>query len=1293
MNPLRVNDLLQLKFSTNSAIGGHTLIGKIIIVEDENDEYARGSVLLQDPSTSGIIACNVDRCLPHLNNAVVQITEWTYIYHESSGIQYLEFMLDRIYRNLTTVLDKNRNNSALSVFREHLEFDNYNFESALTFGLPYYTPSTIINVTELIEERAHINISGVIEAKSALYTRSASDAFFFVQITDIADRFVSDEKKGETAATTTAKKPIVTILFQGNHLIKYYHSFTVGWAYSYQKLLKDKETLSFVEYQSSSHHITLKQFANLSLLSSHLPPAVSASQQLLSSEVPTIKQPLDIFYVSADSNISAKSIYTITRVIDSTFGIYELNNKYTLCLFHHSNYQRARPYRCQTRIRLHYIHLVSVEPKNNETSSLLDIFWKVPSQRMGRTDNGTTGKEKTAKNYIFIVACMNSNVEIVSFPNHCEYAEFNYKLVDEGLDDEREDSDSQMDSSPRSSSAECQLEKRIKEQIFMHCSGTATINELIFHLELYATLCTRFLHPEHFTVDDVEKICDEFMYNYTAICKALYRKIDTNFVQNLLRHEPCPVIAAERVDDSARLDIFGASNSIFHLVLDTYPSLETIYDRLYASLEKHNVQLMGSNTLFEAADVETKRATFNEKTAGYHILGKLHMQEDGRLYLLDNTMSVLLVVSFLSTVDAAAHSVTYLDGFCIIHQLQFFEEDLSYVRYDKENEGVDGLFLRPPLWHRYIACIKSHIQLLGDSEERKIAPFQFKISPRILQNDIIGGFRVIQATNEVKQFLIKNEDSQVVVVRVIIQQPIKAHVHSEDIPCLESRIIVRIYAVEFSWLKESYISRTRKFARKLRNVDQHALVLSAKCGSLKYSKMMIPNSFWAIYNLNSDSEIEGSFTLDAQKHIICPVTFLPNASQAERKPLMQLFPQFTPTLPNTNQLLTHIYNISDILQEEKLPDKLAARLGKNYKHSVNIQGIIITKRLLDNSIEKNIINDTHALKLYNEYGITSGKGSRQLYLQIRQPDTLDILDIFMELTSVRYPSGLVVGSYVRIFNLARKIKTSNTKLIYGKADSSTYISIISFDPLQTEQQHLLIHNTINTEKVVELPVKQLSSIYYDMFREKELDETNIFRIYGSVKKVWKLESTWQCRHCGTKVLDDECMGSCKTAAKVYSIKLKVEISDGTGSARAYVDGERLATCLLQLSPKHLNALKQATAKQGDIVYDQDSHETYTERIGAAVGYNGFTLQSLCYRAQLVGKVHMFVKIVAGKKENNDDMNRSQQTILEKLGLKKRVIVKDKGAMSTLFMVKKLILKTVDIQTHDEYVKKYQYSHC
>ncbi|RCH87385.1 hypothetical protein CU098_001364, partial [Rhizopus stolonifer] len=933
--------LLNYKAGTNATLTGCSLIGTLSIVSYDADDE-KGTILLTDITTHTYFPCHVDRFYPKLDQAMVSIQQWNFICQDD--LQWIEFRLVHVFPVA---------NPTQSVLEECLFIDELAYQITQSRDTVFYSPQPHMGSVP--------NHVGMVASVSPLLTLPNTPAQFLVEVSH------------DHVSTY--------IMFEGDACIKYYPMFRIGCNYMFQRLnamhLRHAHikctVLCFREGQSLCHTITPHQLDQIQCTDQI--PLEEESYPLC---LPTINQ---------------MSTFTghITRVIDPLFGMYEFDHQLLLCLFHHVGYSPLRPLRVNTEIRLHHVHMATVQLNSDGTSHLLDTLWHVP-----RTHADLCHVRA-------LVGCVKTQIDILSFPDHCDFVQTSVPFFEQTMDSE------------------------LKQYVYMDClRQQSDFSMLMRHLEIYAALVVKFKQ------DDIHA------------CKKAYDALSTHPTHHLKHHfiwhhQSCPAV--------------GKTTQPLHVVMGTYPSLGSIQAMLAARLQEHRVCLSGESNRFETGHVYTRVASDD-------LTPHVDMMNDGRLYLMEGETRLLLLAPRVHLKPG---------GIYLLKQMQLFEEDLSYLELS---------MTRQSLKQSYLVC--EDVVLLGYD-----SPLVFQTSRTSVRP--VAYYRLSKRLKQGPCF----------VLDVVNTFPIQTCFDAESCLYLEGRVVVRLYDIQGS-----------SKGIPTQELKECIFILDSRHQSLKLHAMLQTGTQWVIHGLTLDASLPDTGTKRRMTFVLGPTHTLYPVLDKDTPDALQLEPVYQDSSVASSEM---IYSVSQLLELQQ-----PTLTYQFFEHLIHVQGIVISKRMLDGFDNT---SSHHAKQLYQDLGIGTGKPNRRLYLQLRQPDTLDVIDIYLDTHQIHYPLGLIVGAHVVFRNLVPNDVTS-IQVLKTRPDPA----VLGLQPTRIPTR--LLHSFIDTD-----------------LGDAVEPEVSIVKILCHVVSVISLVFQWECSDCGSMVRHQDCYRMCQDAHRVFVATAFVQISD------------------------------------------------------------------------------------------------------------------------------------------------------
>lgn len=1193
---LQVNQLKNYPYGSTHRQAKATITGTLKVETSETNEYARGTVLLLDDSVNSVIPCLVNRLHTYALGTVF-IKKWSLVnLQEGADACHLEFRLEDVYES---------EEAKTSILKEALKADQFPFNQSLRTKRQYYTPGD-----QLCSSQG-VYMAGIVYAVSTLYVQPDEPAKFLVQMTG------SNMQSTDAGTELTA----INVLFRGDEWIQHYHCFHIGGAFAFQNL--NVETFGSTE-RHSFHVLSFGPRTNVQSITFTQYQHIRHNTAASSSSEPPSEHQLTLVHVHKHKTYTG----TITRVIDSMFGIYELDHKIIVSLFHLFSYAADMPYRVDTQVRLHHFHAVVVNPQDGETSYLFQHVWQA-----SKTDGG----------YLALAACMQSHVDVLKFPKHHDVFEETTR--------------------PFFLAHSTDLGSQIKSAVYIDIiRRNSTFQQLLRQLEIYAALTAKFVDTQ------IVKDFSGFQHAYKTVRDRVFATTQTparragDAINDFVLHDTVCLMVGE---------------GDFCTVIDAYPSLCTIQAHLETQLKDHDLDLAGRNTVFEKEHVLTQKADY-DPTAQFNILGMLQVARDGRMYLIDNESRVLLVVAAPSSSAISARA----GDICMVRRLHMFVEDLSFVD-DQDEECIKRKALRLT----YFVCQHSDLLLLLDgSKDSKSITFCLPDLEQPLTRELakLSVHRMPGNSNPLPT------EHQYQAVHVVNRFPVEVCFTASGTVYLACRVIVTMCEMEglgpaaSSWGPGN---------ADIKGSKHLALVLTSLKNSLQWHLDFQVGSYWVIYGLDaSESLIETTveafrfaLTLDADKHTIYPLS-----SSAGTANTIQVTPHYSQyTLEQNPQSL--IYNVSQLAADSQhLPPGITTTTTAQHfcEQLVHVQGVVISKRFMEGFPLHGILSK-HAFKLYSQLGISTGRTDRQLFIKLRQPDSLQVINIYMDVHKTHYPVGLVIGATATFRNLIRRKKAYSDTEFSFLANSATCIHI---------------NNAIPSPSVVSMEPAlirtRLISSFLDtgLGRQKDSDR-QIFKLFCYIHSIINLTLKWECRDCGSIVRNNDCYGMCQGASRAFSINAFVQISDGTGNATAGFDGERLVFRLLQLSTNQMDALKNLVLDYGQLTYggwgggkvttmdDEEEGMSYDPEKHQRKAMHGYTLEDLCNNAKRAGQFYLYGQVQqnSGKKRASEE---SDDDLISEFQLRKFKL-SDNGSLLKTAELSRLKIKVIEITFPDARMAAYE----
>lgn len=1028
---------------------GQSLTGMLFVVSKESS-LARGTIELVDFTSDQMALCVVDQFIPAYNRVIVSIKEWNYIFDAASGYKYLEFKMDSVFYSSDT----------LSVIRRHIKSQSKAYSKQPHV---FYIP----NPTLSCAEKRNVALAGQIHSISPLIAVPEVTSHFFLQL--------------------TRDRSCVTIRFSGKGCEYYYYYFLIGSYHVFQNLsiIKiDERTIFSFDKESRTCTITATQYTDITI------------------------QPNSLEYSLTVTSVEKPRQFTgcITRIIDTLFGIYELENKLLVCLFHYMNYSPQKPYRIGTRITISHFHTTKVQ--SSTTSHLLNL-WKMKNDCP------------------VLVSCQMTRIEIQSFPTHSQVLGEDMQTVSLKL---------------------LVYLDIIKRQL--------NFSSLLQQLEIYAALESKFSKSTDLDSNSLFKTFNIIRKHLLENNENQAYSIDFD---SFFSHD----------DEDSGCQVLTRNSDKNVIQLISYPSLENIKSSLEDDLVPYQLDLIGENHFNEQEKVLIKSAELNQE---HQLLGRIDMLDDGRLVLVDDTCNILI-----NTTENIELGAIYL-----CKKARLFSEDLSYLN--------PLAFEKTKLDCRYISC-DGHDLYLVYRPHQQIFQIEQDISSVGISRFICDG-------------LTKVVDHTVVVAHVINKLPLEFSVSENDIEC---RLVVMLYSLTDSIEQNISIVSGKRI-----------LVTNKRNRSLKFNRQLQLDKWYVILDLIQlgSNENDKTFFLSEKCHEIYPIVITPqrinHAIQLTAIVSDDDVSVFKPPIPKP------VYSVSQLAIYSLSPDEsYQERADFYYTKLMDVQGIIISKRLVKGSAQSYSTCDDKAADMYDKFGIGTGESERKLQIQLRQLDRLDTLVIYLNSKSQHYPLGLVPGARVTFRNLLRKH-------LY-KSFYNFYCTNRCTSTIQVEITHAPKEDHVDLDSVPKIALSQLQK---ELVQGEETEDT-IFKTYCFLAQIINIRFSWFCKTCETIIRNSNCYNMCQESEHVFTASAYAQISDNTETAHANVDGEKLVFGLLDLTQAQADELKHFVFEHGELYYQRKPGSTHSNVLKQIDN----RLNDLCSRAISRGYIWIYAKRQFKKEES------------------------------------------------------------
>ncbi|KAI7852080.1 hypothetical protein BDC45DRAFT_514265 [Circinella umbellata] len=1246
---LSIQKVCSNKTSTTSNQTKASIVGRLTITTHDNPDPKRrkGTLFLNDLTTNDSIYLRVDLFHHELANNIVQITQWNHIkFDNNNNIEWIEASLNHIYPIGTL---------AFSSLQQILQTEQIAID--LLANIP---DVSIFSAQDLLllnkrclasscqqEKQEPIHVVGRVSSKPVRSLIPGRPAEFYIELIGF---------QGDTSTM---------IIFTGDDLLNLYHTFQTDHWYVFMYMKTGAITidnqlvrgvLQFVSNQSRCYQLDKDKIKQIKTIS----PSIDDDDEKEHEEEEGIQQqhekqeqlflPPPAILRPAESTSMTTYEGIITRVIEPSFGVYELDHDVITCLFHYTDYSLVYPYRQGTRIRLSCVHMLGIGPG----STIMEV-WDAPTMERG-----------DYKTHIILVGCLKTHIQIIEFPNHIKCSSFNTRHK----------------ANPWSLS--------LYGPIFKECINTqADFDSLIQKLEIQASLIHKFKNSIS-SAKLLRRLCRVFTNKINKTTQPIF---GNDWYHDIFQHEQSCSAVKTRASS---------------LELKRYPYVSDIV-KLLLEDEERTLQLSrhpgerGSSR--EDLRVDMTMALHNEKERNLVIMGIVDAMPDGRLYILDDTGKLPLVVLSEDAQDAYD---LYLGDLYRVREFELVKEDLGYQEEGGSRVLLDCNYIVCDIKNlKHVAMVKSvkrtSMSIIEEVDYMKVKGFKRKHTdnendPMDIDNNDDQQQQQQQQDSKCDH---KDPNSQIMLHILEIQPPILSYQQDNSF-----ELISHIQAIRYPVVLDDKNNQDK------RPQEVH-LILSSQTTSLRYLPQLYPGC-WVVLSLlnnnnNNDKIIDEFQVVETVKYNpkkmklppIPPTLVVdPDRHQLITTHPTQRMIEFIPTnltgvyMPSAIKQIystkpnDRIYQVKDIIKttspkkssllvnnnndndKDSLPSMV--EIGKRFfEDTVNVQGVIVDKGFREQASRAKGAIDTNARQVFEELGVGTGQSGRnQLFFRVRQTDELDTVDIYMDAWNRTWPLGLIPGALVTFYHLVRK--KSDAGLVMCQMLPCSYAKVSE----QLDPRSEMI-------RTKDIPSKKLQ----DLIKNRKVGNDNnnnnnnnntiklpddvddydplVFKTICSVKSIICVNLWWKCGECGTVVKDNKCYRLCKKAKRSFMANALAVISDGTFQARAHFDGERLVFKLLNIQDSLVDGIKTAVLEYGKVTYSsyygQENHyATGEEDVGEDLqpqGYDhlaeedqellrgGVTLPKLCRRVTSTGKIYTLFASERAAKSKKD------ATIMQQLNLR------------------------------------------
>ncbi|ORZ03199.1 hypothetical protein BCR43DRAFT_559952 [Syncephalastrum racemosum] len=811
----------------------------------------------------------------------------------------------------------------------------------------------------------------------------------------------------------------------------------------------------------------------------------------------------------APSTYDASYTGIVTRILDPYMGFYILDDQFLLCLTYCMQYKDNEPLRLETRVRVHNPHFVTVT--SPRVSHLLDRHWQVPREK---------------KEHSVLFACGQSHIEYLSFPVSIH----------------------QTPDGPRNSHLYAVYKSALQE---LHPGPT-----LLRRLELAAALKVKLsdflrgaIRPTY--VDDGDAAI--FTTRESQLVLMLEKSIHTKASVPLRRSE---VKNSFRLHDDTTCPAV-ASTYRDTIQFDEFPSLSELTCLPVKQISQSREFLVGLHMNLVNVDMHIQEVSKEVGLVHCAAVGVVDLDRNGELFFGDDTRQWRLLID----ADESYPFRPETGAVYLIKQFWIVEEDLGYER---SGGNVD-------LKVHYIVCRPNDLEHI----------YQYRVPEESIQLPTSPNRWRLQGFSS-------DQPGEKGLALLYVLDISHKHLHATHAGHLT--LAVDIKAVLYPVLSED--ARLPPMQEPLRAVIQ----ISSENGGLAHLPHMAAGAWLGLQGLQS-------YPTSRPVRPLKGIRSLPEDRSRNKvnyhirpAPLLIEFDEALHTfIPVNPRFKGHAISLQPILSKKELPsvpnivlngpihpvkhlvsshmDNIIdwERLNDGtYKELVNVEGILVAKEFRS-SFEELPIDLVD--ELYTSTGIGTRHPSRTLFLRLRETSGLNTIDIYVRMLRRPYPLGLLLGSRVTFYNLARR-RAGNANRFYCFAEEYTQIEV-----------RPRLKDFKDTVDLGQYEQKSFQDLY-DILASDNPSALAVTRTPCLVQEVGLIRCSWKCLKCGTTVgSNGKCYGICRDEAQFkFLTECMVVLSDGTAEALAMVDEERMIWQLLGLSNEAIQRIKLSALETGALEY-------------------------------------------------------------------------------------------------------------
>ena len=209
----------------------------------------------------------------------------------------------------------------------------------------------------------------------------------------------------------------------------------------------------------------------------------------------------------------------------------------------------------------------------------------------------------------------------------------------------------------------------------------------------------------------------------------------------------------------------------------------------------------------------------------------------------------------------------------------------------------------------------------------------------------------------------------------------------------------------------------------------------------------------------------------------------------------------------------------------------------------------------------------HFETLLRDHGIGLGRPDKVIHLRARDLTTVDAIDLYLDLTDLPFPYGLLPGRIVQVRRV--QIKLSAQGHCYATVSSGTVISSRDMVIERGPPAPLCPPPLVSLFDLYRAPAGQIHQ--------------GAFQLSCRISFVHFVSLRWTCTHCGHTIVRGSCPNTCDSlfsSPLALRTELTCSVADGTGEATLLVSGD-LVFQLFELTATTVSRLKSLVLHYGE----------------------------------------------------------------------------------------------------------------